>query len=362
MRTTPPHLSAVSGALHKTWVALAESEEDLLLRLRQQHYNEDIRSVALEWIGHRVTPAPALDRLIVTNGTMNSIGLLTSSIVGPGKTLLLEELTSPEIFTLARIASVEVKGVRIDQQGLMPDDFERKCRQHAPKAVYVNCTIHSPTAYVTPITRRRVIANIARKYGVQIIEDEAQSLYLDELPDSFATIAPDITWYAIGLSKYLSPAIRMAFVVAPSQPASANILECFRGTSSWHPAPLTASVITRWTQIGVAQNLLRLVRIETRKRQLIVSELLSDIDGFRGSSGIHFWLPAPPGVDSQQFSAAIAQAGILVQPSKLCSTDRQPRLHGIRCGVGDSVDIAQIRYAIELIRDIYFTFWFGSIP
>lgn len=364
IRATSPHLPALSEALHKTWGAFAESDQDLVSRFHYHAYdgNEEDRSAGVEWIGNRVRPAPALDRMMVTNGTMNSILLLASFLVGAGNVLLTEELTFPQVFTIAKIASVDVQGVRIDQQGLVPDDFERQCKQRAPKAVYVNCTVHSPTGYVTPTERRSAIVDIAREYGVQIIEDEAQALYLDDLPDSFATIAPDITWYLMGLSKYLSLGIPMAYVVAPSERALANILERFRPISTWRPAPLTASVITRWIRTGVAQNLLQLARAEIRKRQAIVSELLSDIDGFQGSSGIHFWLPAPDGVDSEQFSRAIGEAGVLVQPSKFYAGDHESRLRGIRAGVGDPPSLAETRHAVEVIRGIYYVFWFGSVP
>ncbi|UPJ47807.1 PLP-dependent aminotransferase family protein [Bradyrhizobium sp. 200] len=364
MRAAPPYLPALSEALRKTWAAFAESDEDLVrdFRQRRDNRNEENRSAGVDWIGNRVRPAPAPHRILVTNGTMNSILLLTCSLVPPGNVLLTEELTVPQIYTLAKIASVEVQGVRIDKKGLIPDDFERKCRKHAPRAVYINCTVHNPTAYVTPTERRKEIAEIARKYGLQIIEDEAQALYLEDLPDSFATIAPDISWYLMGLSKYLSLDVRIAFVVAPSERLLANNLERLLQVSTWHPEPVMASVVTRWIRSGVAQSLLRSVRTEIRKRQAIVSELLSDIDGFRGSSGIHFWLPAPAGVDSEQFSRMIAEAGILVQPSKLYAGDCGARFEGIRPSVGDPVDFAEIRYAVEVIRDIYYLFWFGSVP
>lgn len=363
LRVAPPHLPALSNALQSTWAAFA-ADEGLASQFSQCRYsgNEEDRAAGVQWIGHRVKPAPALDRVMVTNGTTNSILLLISSLVGPGNVLLAEELTFAQVYSLAKIASVEVQGVRIDQNGLIPDDFERKCKQHAPKALYVNCTVHCPTAYVMPIERRRAIADIARKYGVQIIEDEAQALYLDELPESFATMAPEITWYLMGLSKYFSLGFRMAFVVAPSERALGNILERFHPISTWRPSPIMASVITRWIRSGVAQTLLQSSRVEIRKRQAITSELLSDIDGFQGSNGIHFWLPTPAGVDSQQFSRAIGEAGVLVQASKLYAGDREPPLQGIRPGVGGPGDLAETRYAVEVIRDIYYLFWFGSIP
>lgn len=355
MRATPPHLDALAKALQETWGHLSVTDEDLAWQFRQHRYNgsDQDKAAGIRWIGERIKPLPDISRMMVTNGTMNSILLLTSAIVGAGNVLLTEELTFPQVYTLAGIANVRVCGVRIDEHGMVPDDFERKCRELVPRAVYVNCTVHSPTAYVMPTERRRTIANIARRYNVQIIEDEAQALYLDGLPDSFATIAPDLTWYLMGLSKYLSLGIRMAFVVAPSERALAEILTRLRPISTWHPAPLMASIISHWIHSGIAQNLLGLARVEVRKRQTVIAEVLSGLPGFRGSNGIHFWLTAPDGIDSEDFAKAIAEAGVLVRPSRLYSGDHEPRLQGIRPGVGDPVDLAETRHAAEIIRTVH---------
>nr|WP_249815405.1 PLP-dependent aminotransferase family protein [Bradyrhizobium sp. 168] len=364
MRATPPYLPALSEALQKTLATFATSEDTLARYFRQSQYDwcEETRSSGVEWIGTRVKLAPAVDKMMVTSGATSTILLLTSFLVPPGTVLLAEELTLPQVYAIAKITSVRVQSVRIDQQGLLPDDLEQKCKHYAPKAIYLNCTVHSPTTHVTPIERRRAIADIARKYGVQIIEDDSQALFLDDLPDSFATIAPDITWYSIGLSGYFGDAVRLAFVVAPS---ACDLAAVHRGShliSTWRPAPLTISIATHWIRTGVARTLLQLVRTETRKRQQIASELLSEIDGFRGSNGTHFWLPTPTGVDSEQFSRALAEAGIIVRASKLYAGDYEPRLQGIRSGVGEPVDVDQLRRAMEIIRDIYYRFWFGALP
>nr|WP_165922023.1 PLP-dependent aminotransferase family protein [Rhizobium azibense] len=290
---------------------------------------------------------------MVTNGTMNSILLLSSSIVGPGGVILTEELTFPIAYTLTDIAGAQVKPVKIDSIGMIPDDFERKCKEFKPKAVYVNCTVHSPTAYITPTDRREQIAEIARHYGVQILEDEAQALYVLRAPKSFASIAPDITWYMMGLSKYLSLGIRMAYVVAPSAKALNRVLDRLRPVTTWHAAPIIANIVTRWIEIGRAQEILRASRAEVHRRQKVASELLGDLEGFRGSSGIHFWLKAPRGVLSTDFSKAIGDAGVIVRPSRLYSGTAEPRLQGVRPGIGEPRSIEETHQALEIIREVY---------
>ena len=355
MRASAPRLSIFADTLRTTWQELAASGESLASQFQTHRFNgtDEDRAAGIAWIGTRITPSPDLDRVMVTNGTMNSILLLTSSLVGPSNVILTEELTFPIAYTLTRIAGARVQGVRIDDDGMLPEDFEKKCIAFKPKAVYVNCTVHSPTAFVMSTGRREQIARIARRYGVLILEDEAQALYLSEVPKSFATIAPDITWYMMGLSKYLSLGIRMAYVVAPSRQALDTVLERLRPVTTWHPAPIIATIVTQWIESGRAQALLDAARTEVHQRQAIVADVLSGIEGFRGSSGIHFWLQAPRGVSSTQFSQAIGEAGVIVRPSRLYSGDYEPRFQGIRPGVGEPATVAETREAVEIIRHVH---------
>ncbi|WP_407175600.1 PLP-dependent aminotransferase family protein [Bradyrhizobium sp. STM 3562] len=355
MRAAAPKLEIFANALRATWRELAASEESMAAQFQTHRFTgtDDDRTAAVSWIGDRIVPTPAIDRVMLTNGTMNSILLLSSSLVGPGNVILAEELTFPIVYTLTEIAGAAVQGVEIDDLGIRPDDFEKKCQQFKPKAVYLNCTVHSPTAYVTPTERRVQIAEIARRYGVHILEDEAQALYLENAPKSFATIAPDITWYMMGLSKYLSLGVRVAYVVAPSANALNSVLEKFRPLTTWHPAPILANIVTRWIEIGTAQKLLAAVRGEVHRRQLVAQELLKHLVGFRSSHGIHFWLEAPPGVASTEFSKAIGEAGVIVRPSQLYSGAKEPRLQGVRPGVGEPSSIEEMRRAVDLMREVY---------
>lgn len=355
MRAAAPKLTVYADLLRATWRKIADSGESSAsdFQTHRFHGTDRDRAAAVTWIGDRIEPSPTLDRVMVTNGTMNSILLLSSSLVGKDGVILTEELTFPIAYTLTEIAGARVHGVEIDNAGMIPEAFEQKCRQLKPKAVYVNCTVHSPTAYITPPDRRKQIAEIARRYNVQILEDEAQALYVPHAPHSFASIAPDITWYMMGLSKYLSLGIRMAFVVAPSADKLSRVLERLKPVTTWHPAPIIANIVTDWIEAGTAQQILKASRAEVHRRQKIASEALGDLDGFRGSEGIHFWLEAPPGALSTDFSTAIGEAGVIVRPSCLYSGTQEPRLQGIRPGVGEPDSTEEMRRAVHIIRDVF---------
>src|SRR6202000_3063949 len=122
---------------------------------------------------------------------------------------------------------------------------------------------------------------------------------------------------------------------------------------TWHPAPIMAHMVTRWIETGQARRVLDATRTEVRARQAVVAETLAGIEGYRGSSALHFWLPAPPGIDSTQFAEAIAEAGLIGRAARLYAGDGAPRAQGVRPAVGEVDSVADTRRAVETLRDVY---------
>ncbi|WP_082656112.1 isocitrate lyase/phosphoenolpyruvate mutase family protein [Bradyrhizobium valentinum] len=85
----------------------------------------------------------------------------------------------------------------------------------------------------------------------------------------------------------------------------------FDNARLWHGNSL---ILARWIRTGVAPSW-SVSSSERDRRSFPQSP--SDIDGLEGSSSIHFWLLAPVGVASEQFSRASREAGSLVRPNTL---------------------------------------------
>src|SRR6266704_690025 len=93
-----------------------------------------------------------------------------------GDTLATECLTYPGMRALANLLDLRLVGLAMDADGLLPDAFESASRGGAIKAVYTMPTLHNPTTAIMPEERRRAIAQIARQYGVAIVEDDVYGL------------------------------------------------------------------------------------------------------------------------------------------------------------------------------------------
>jgi DNA-binding transcriptional MocR family regulator len=353
IRATPPALPLLGGSVR---AALADitSGLDARAELFRQHRFDGTtidKECAARWLAQRLTPPPA-ERLLVTNGTMNSLLLLMATVVGANGVLATEAMTFPQVKTIAALFDIRVVGIACDEHGLRPDAFEAQCLSALrPRALYCQPTIQSPTATIMPAARRADIAEIARRHRVALIEDEAQALYADHAPAPIASIAPEITWYLMGLSKYMSLGIRAAFVVAPSAEDAQRVLARVRTLSTWHVAPLVASLVTRWIQDETAHRLFYGAREELHARQALVREVFGDLPQFRGSQGLHFWLEAPAGCSGEDFTRAANTAGVLVRPSELYAVGTATP--GIRPAIGDAPSRDVLLDGLRTLRSVF---------
>ena len=133
------------------------------------------RDAAAGWLRPRVSAADA-SRLVICPGTQSVLPLLLISLTTRGDTVLTDPLTYPGMKAAAAYAGVRLVGVEGDKSGMLPDALMRAINHHKPKAVYLIPTIHNPTAVTIPMTRRRSLVEVLRKWNVTLIEDDAYGL------------------------------------------------------------------------------------------------------------------------------------------------------------------------------------------
>ena len=87
-----------------------------------------------------------VDNVIIITGGLEGINLACQAYIDPGDVILVEAPTfvqSVEIFDMFEARCV---GVAMDDNGLIPEDLERKIRQCHPKMIYVIPTFQNPAA------------------------------------------------------------------------------------------------------------------------------------------------------------------------------------------------------------------------
>ena len=233
---------------------------DLVTLLRYQGFGGSPvdKDAASNWLTRRALVVPQ-DRLLIAPGAHPAIVGILGLLAKPGDTVLSEDLTYPGVRSISAQLGLNLIGIPMDDEGIDAGALEAACARHVPKALYLNPTLLNPTTHTISEGRRTEIAEIARRVGLQIIEDDPYGFLPVESPPPFAAIAPEITWHIAGLAKCLGAGLRVAYVVVPEVRSGWLFASAVR-TATVMPSPITVALATRWISDGTGEALLAAVR------------------------------------------------------------------------------------------------------
>lgn len=181
-----------------------------------QRGEQELREEVVTWLADRDLGAITADDIALTAGGQNAINLiLLCCLRGDRPVVLTEELAYPGFRHAARLARAEVVGVETDAEGMIPEALEAACRRHGAQVLCLTTEAQNPTTARMSLDRRRRIADIARHFDLQVIEDDCYTLSESEWP-SLRALAPERVWHVGSLSKTISAALRFGYIVCPA--------------------------------------------------------------------------------------------------------------------------------------------------
>ncbi len=309
--------SAIREALHR----MADRAGLDWLDYTSQSAEAPLRQAVCHWLKHRVLGSFGPDEVMLTHGGQNGIGLILGCCLrGDRPVVLVEDLSYPGFRYAARLARAEVVGVEMDAEGILLDALEAACRRYGPQVLCLSPDTQNPTTARMGEQRRREIVAIARRYDLQIIEDECYAAVNPDQP-ALRALAPERVWYTGSLSKSVSAALRFGYVICPTGMGEAGRLTAQYGFFALSQ-PVHALCLDLF-QSGAADEL-RL------KAQADLSERLQLVVNHLGSFDLHWkpdmpfaWLHLPQGWRASSFTRMAEDQGVLVR-----SADQYALVHG----------------------------------
>jgi GntR family transcriptional regulator/MocR family aminotransferase len=141
-------------------------------------------------------------------------------LLRPGDAVAVEDPGYTMAWEAFRSVGAKIVPVKMDQYGIDPDHLEHQIGQHPVRQLYTTPLHQFPTTVTMPITRRRMIYEIAERHGVPILEDD----YDHEYHYRFYPLSPMAASDPVGLviytstfSKVIFPSIRLGFMVLPKE-------------------------------------------------------------------------------------------------------------------------------------------------
>jgi DNA-binding transcriptional MocR family regulator len=320
-----------------------------LLRYQSSTGGQIDKEAASTWLSLRGL-VPSLDRVAVTPGAHPTILAILLSLTQPGDTVLCEDVTYPGIRSICARLRLRLIGLPGDAEGIDTHALDAAIREHRPKALYLNPTLHNPTTRTISLARRQAIADVIIAHRLPLIEDDAYGFIPPHPPAPLASFAPDLVWHIGGLAKCIGAGLRLAYTVAPNSHAARELAHQIKIISVM-PSPLMMALATRWIIDGTADGIRRFIRDESQARQAIASQALNAFQFESDPHAFNVWLHLPEGVTRAEIIGRMAGTGLGIMPSEAFTVSGTP-IEAIRVCLGGQIKRSQLRDAMGLLAYI----------
>ncbi len=292
-----------------------------LARSQLEHWTPDFETDdvpdLIEQLRLRVLPKRGVfalaDEIIITVGAQQAYHLLAEALLAPGTRLGFEEPGYPHArnsFALREPAwlplPVDADGVRVD--GLPALDY-----------LFVTPSQQSPTTATLSLARREQLLHQAEARDFVVIEDdyEAENLHAGTpMPALKSLDRSGHVIYIGSLSKSLSPAVRLGFIVAPR--ALVAELRLLRHAMLRHPSAFLQHAYALFLQLGHHESHARRVNQLMQERLALAADALRqqlpDFAFTLPQGGASIWVRSPPWVDAAELNRTAQRHGVLIEP------------------------------------------------
>lgn len=305
------------------------------------------RHAGAQWLQRFGTTGQA-GRVMVTHGAQHGLACVLRTLARPGDAVLTESLSYPGLQALARSMRLQLIGIDMDHDGMVPQSLERAAKTYDTKLVYCSPSLHNPTGTTMSIARREDIAAVARRCNLLVIEDCVHAAAQASPLPALSTWLPERSFLLFSLSKVIAPGLRVGFVEA--DPTWLDKLAGSIRADSWMVAPLMPEIATQWMNSGELEHLIGLQRQAIAERRHIAQTVLAGVDFKSDREYPLLWMPLPEPWRAGQFASALRHAGVLVRTADHFAVGRAPAPHAIRISLNSPASAEQLRNGLSALR------------
>lgn len=243
------------------------------------------------------------NEVIITSGSTQGIGLAAKTLINPGDVILAESPTFIGALQTFLTYEADIKGVKMDDEGMDIDDLEEQIKAHKPKFVYTIPTFQNPTGRTMSLERRKRMIEVCEKYDVLILEDDpyCDLRYSGEgVPPIKSLDKTGRVIYLLSFSKIISPGLRVGAAIADERIiAKYNVS---KQGEDLHTSNLSQEIVNAYVNSGKLEGHIEEICAQYKeKRDAMLAKLEEfpkSITYTRPDGGLFIWADLPEGIDA----------------------------------------------------------------
>jgi DNA-binding transcriptional MocR family regulator len=253
-------------------------------------------------------PAPAMT---VVDGAMDALELVIRTTLRYGDRVVVEHPTFPPLLDLLEAAGLDVVGVPLDEDGVLPLALEAALAEPT-RALFLQPRAHNPTGISTTANRMRELAAVLADRDCLVVEDDSAS-DISTSPDlTLGTALPDRNVHIRSYSKSYGPDLRLAAMSGPEEVIGAvrHLRQLGQG---WSSRLLQRVLVNLLTDATTAQEVAAAREEYARRRTAFCAALAAEGIDVLGDDGLNVWVPVH---DESAALMRLATRGIGVAPGR----------------------------------------------
>ena len=318
-----------------------------------------LRTVLKQYMKEKHSIGTELDDLIITSGAQQVMDLTSKSFLNEGDAVICEAPSFIGSLNSFRSYNARLVGVPVESDGMNIEALEKALAENKNvKFIYTIPNFQNPSGVTMSLEKRKAVYELAKKYGVLILEDNPYGDLRYEGEDIPAIKSFDtdgIVIYAGSFSKVISPGMRVGWCVASEQICK-KLVVCKQG-SDVHTNIWSQILCCEFMQkYDFEAHLERLRKLYTKKARLTESLLKEHLAPYgitynKIEGGLFVWCTLPNGIDMTQFNKKALEKKVCVVPGVAFLTDENEECNSFRINFSTPTD-SQLAKGIKALGEV----------
>ena len=295
------------------------------------------------------------EEILITSGSQQGLDLICKTFLDRGDEVIVESPTYLAALNLFDMFEVQITGVELTNRGVDIDKLEKIFEIKKPKLFYIIPTFQNPTGWSWDIEIKEKVAELARKYGVIVVEDSPYNKlrYSGFESKNFDELLPELTISLGTFSKTLAPDFRIGWIKAPRE--FIKTLQTMKENSDLQSSRFFQHIATNLIKNGkLSLHVESLIEAYRSKRDCMANALKEefgdDVKFDIPKGGMFFWVKFI-GIDSMKLFELSIKEGVAFVPAETFFNDIKSSSYA-RLNFTSS-SYSQIRDGIKRVKEAY---------
>jgi len=308
------------------------------------------QEAARRWISNFGMDVPR-ENIYLASGAQNALALVLTSLFNSGDKIATDSFTYPNFIGLANMLNIQLVGLKGDENGMLPCALEQACKNSKLSGIYLMPSCANPTNIVIGSKRRTEIAEIIKKYGLILIEDDPYAFLSDSTQQPISEKIPEQSVYINSLSKSLSAGLRVAYMSFPDR--MRKQMESAVYNVNMKTPSLNVEIATEMIFSGSCQEIAYSKKEAGLKRNEIFSHYFPEVHSGDIKSTFFKWLYLPKGCTGRTFELMCREKGVNVYGSERFCVSESFDVNAVRLSISSPPGIDVLNKGLEIVREVY---------